>query len=64
MFFLQIRVEGSTRGIRQELVDLLSYVARTGITPEVGLSLPFERAAECFRAMHGGDSVGKIVLTR
>jgi NADPH:quinone reductase-like Zn-dependent oxidoreductase len=64
LFFLQIRVEGSTMGTRQELADLLSFVDNAGITPEVGLELPMDRAEEGFRAMLDGDTAGKIVFTR
>ncbi|GAA1836094.1 zinc-binding dehydrogenase [Pseudonocardia ailaonensis] len=64
LFFLQIRVEGSTMGTRQELVDMLAFVARAGITPEIGHVLPMDKAAEGFRAMLEGDTAGKIVFTR
>lgn len=64
LFFLQIRVEGSTMGTRQELIDLLAFVAGTGISPEVGLELPMEKAADGFRAMLDGEVAGKIVFTR
>ncbi|MCE3552217.1 zinc-binding dehydrogenase [Pseudonocardia sp. RS11V-5] len=63
LFFLQLRVEGSTMGTRQELADLLSFVANAGIAPEIGLELPLERAEEGFRAMLDGDTAGKIVFT-
>jgi NADPH:quinone reductase-like Zn-dependent oxidoreductase len=63
LFFLQLRVEGSTMGTRQELADLLRFVANAGITPEIGLELPLERAEEGFRAMLEGDTAGKIVFT-
>jgi NADPH:quinone reductase-like Zn-dependent oxidoreductase len=64
LFFLQIRVEGSTMGTRQELVDLLAFVDRAGISPEIGLELPLEKALDGFRAMNEGDVAGKIVFTR
>lgn len=64
LFFLQIRVEGSTMGTRQELLDLLAFVAGAGITPEIGLELPMEKALDGFRAMHDGEVSGKIVFTR
>lgn len=64
LFFLQLRVEGSTMGTRQELADLLRFVANAGITPEIGLQLPLGQAAEGFRAMVDGDTAGKIVFTR
>ena len=64
LFFLQLRVIGSTMGTRDELVDLLAFVATAGIEPEVGLELPMEKAADGFRAMLDGDTAGKIVFTR
>lgn len=64
LFFLQLRVEGSTMGTRQELADLLRFVANAGITPEIGLQLPLGQAAQGFRAMVDGDTAGKIVFTR
>jgi NADPH:quinone reductase-like Zn-dependent oxidoreductase len=63
LFFLQLRVEGSTMGTRQELTDLLRFVSNTGIAPEIGLEIPMERAEEGFRAMLDGDTAGKIVFT-
>jgi NADPH:quinone reductase-like Zn-dependent oxidoreductase len=64
LFFLQMRVVGSTMGTRDELANLLSFVANAGIKPEIGLELPMERAAEGFQAMLDGDTAGKIVFTR
>ena len=64
LFFLQLRVIGSTMGTRQELVDLLRFVENAGISPEIGLELPMDRAAEGFRAMLDGDTSGKIVFTQ
>lgn len=64
LFFLQLRVIGSTMGTRAELVDLLAFVDNAGIVPEIGLELPMEKAADGFRAMLDGDTSGKIVFTR
>lgn len=64
LFFLQIRVEGSTMGTRQELVDLLAFLTTAGIEPEIGLDLPMEQAPKGFAAMAGADTAGKIVFTR
>ncbi|GAA3857976.1 zinc-binding dehydrogenase [Saccharothrix violaceirubra] len=64
LFFLQLRVVGSTMGTLEELRDLLAFCALNGIRPQVGAELPFERAAEGFAAMWGGDTAGKIVFTR
>lgn len=64
LFFLQLRVVGSTMGTRGELADLLAFVADAGIEPAIGLELPMERAEEGFRAMLDGQTTGKIVFTR
>jgi NADPH:quinone reductase-like Zn-dependent oxidoreductase len=64
LFFLQLRVLGSTMGTRQELVDLLQFVENAGITPEIGLELPMDQAKEGIRSMLHGDAAGKIVFTR
>jgi NADPH:quinone reductase-like Zn-dependent oxidoreductase len=64
LFFLQLRVIGSTMGTRDELANLLKFVANKGISPEIGLELPMEKATDGFRAMLDGDTAGKIVFTR
>jgi D-arabinose 1-dehydrogenase-like Zn-dependent alcohol dehydrogenase len=64
LFFLQLRVIGSTMGTREELCDLLTFVENAGISPEIGLELPMDRTAEGFRAMLDGEASGKIVFTR
>lgn len=64
VFFLQLRVAGSTMGTRDELADLLSYVALTGIRPQIGAELPLAEAAEGFRNMLDGATAGKIIFTR
>jgi NADPH:quinone reductase-like Zn-dependent oxidoreductase len=64
LFFLQLRVIGSTMGTRNEFADLLTFVTSVGIAPEIGLELPMERAEEGLRAMAAGETGGKIVLTR
>lgn len=63
VFFLQLRVAGSTMGTRDELVDLLSYADLKGIRPRIGSELPFSDAADGFRAMQNGETAGKIVFT-
>ena len=50
-------------GTKEELHDLLAFIDRTGISPEIGLELPMERAEEGFRAMLDGEFAGKIVFT-
>jgi len=64
LFFLQLRVIGSTMGTRSELADLLTFVTNAGIVPQIGLELPLGRAEEGFRALAAGETGGKIVFTR
>ncbi|ASO22132.1 NADPH:quinone reductase-like Zn-dependent oxidoreductase [Actinoalloteichus hoggarensis] len=64
VFFLQLRVLGSTMGTRQELVDLVSFLRLHDIRPQIGLTLPLEQATDGFRAMLDGETTGKIVFTR
>ena len=64
VFFLQLRVSGSTMGTRDELADLLTYLDLTGVRPQIGAKLAFSEAPEGFRAMLDGETAGKIVFTR
>ncbi|MFJ7215212.1 zinc-binding alcohol dehydrogenase family protein [Amycolatopsis sp. NPDC098790] len=64
VFFLQLRVAGSTMGTRDELADLLAYLDLTGVRPQIGAELPFTEAPKGFQAMLEGDTAGKIVFTR
>jgi NADPH:quinone reductase-like Zn-dependent oxidoreductase len=64
LFFLQLRVIGSTMGTSDELRDLLAFVASAGIVPEIGLELPLDKAFDGFQAMMDGHTSGKIVFTR
>jgi NADPH:quinone reductase-like Zn-dependent oxidoreductase len=64
IFFLQLRVVGSTMGTRDELERLVSFCRLTGVRPVVDSVLPLERARDGFARMASGDLVGKIVFTR
>ena len=64
IFFLQLRVVGSTMGTRQELASLMTMLDATGVRPVIDRSLPMEQAREALAAMADGDVFGKIVLTR
>ena len=64
LFFLQLRVVGSTMGTREELGDLLKFCDLADVRPQIGAELPFERAGEGLTAMLDGDVAGKIVLSR
>jgi NADPH:quinone reductase-like Zn-dependent oxidoreductase len=62
LFFLQLQVIGSTMGTRAEFVDLLAFLAATGVRPRIDRILPLADAAEGFTAMQSSEHVGKIVL--
>ncbi|YAL84553.1 zinc-binding dehydrogenase [Dermacoccaceae bacterium W4C1] len=64
IFFLQLRVIGSTMGTREEFANLLRLVQTADIHPQVGMEVPMEQAPEAFAAMAEGETSGKIVLTR
>ena len=64
LFFLQLRVIGSTMGTRAELADLLSFCEIGHLEPYIGAELPMASADQALRALLEGDAEGKIVLTR
>ncbi|WP_020498135.1 zinc-binding dehydrogenase [Sciscionella marina] len=64
IFFLQLRVIGSTMGTRDELGSLLSFCALTGIRPAIGTETPMSEARTAMQSMLDGETAGKIVLTR
>lgn len=64
VFFLGLRVVGTTMGTREELVRLLDLLATTGVRPVIDRTLPLERVAEGLAAMADGEVFGKVVLTR
>ncbi|NIY68261.1 NADPH:quinone oxidoreductase or alcohol dehydrogenase [Streptomyces malaysiensis] len=63
IFFLELKVVGSTMGGKDELEDLLSFCAARGVRPVIDSVLPLDRAREGFEKMAGGDLFGKVVLT-
>jgi len=63
IFFLELKVVGSTMGSKEELADLLSFCAVTGVRPVIDSSLPLDRAREGFARMASGDVFGKVVFT-
>ena len=63
IFFLELKVVGSTMGTKDELAGLLQLCATTGIRPVVDSVLPLADAREGFARLEKGDVFGKIVLT-
>jgi NADPH:quinone reductase-like Zn-dependent oxidoreductase len=64
IFFLQLRVIGSTMGTRSELASLVQMLDATGTRPLVDRVLPMTDARQGFEAMAAGDVFGKVVLAR
>ncbi len=63
IFFLQLRVIGSTMGTRAELAALVNLLDATGTRPLIDRTLPLEAAKDGFAAMEQGDLFGKVVFT-
>ena len=64
IFFLQLRVIGSTMGTKAELASLVQLLDATGTRPLIDRVIPMTEARDGFEAMAKGDLFGKIVLTR
>jgi len=64
VFFLQLRVIGSTMGTKAELGALVQMLDATGTRPLIDRVIPMTDARDGFEAMAQGDLFGKIVLTR
>jgi NADPH:quinone reductase-like Zn-dependent oxidoreductase len=64
IFFLQLKVIGSTMGTRAELASLTQLLDATGARPIIDSVLPMEQAADGFASMLQGDIFGKVVFTR
>jgi NADPH:quinone reductase-like Zn-dependent oxidoreductase len=62
LFFLQLRVAGSTMGTRDELEALIRMCESTGVRPVVDEEIPLAEAARGFERLVQGDVVGKLVL--
>lgn len=63
IFFLQLRVQGSTMGTRTELLQLTELLDVTGARPLIDRVLPLDEARDGFAAMVAGDLFGKVVFT-
>jgi NADPH:quinone reductase-like Zn-dependent oxidoreductase len=63
IFFLQLRVIGSTMGNRAELASLVQLLDATGVRPLIDRTLPMTDATDGFAAMANGEVFGKVVFT-
>jgi NADPH:quinone reductase-like Zn-dependent oxidoreductase len=64
IYFLQMKVIGSTMGTRDELASLTELLDVSGVRPVIDQVLPMEQARDGFAAMAHGDLFGKVVFTR
>jgi NADPH:quinone reductase-like Zn-dependent oxidoreductase len=63
VYYLQLRVLGSTMGSRAELAQLLRFCEYSGVRPVIDRVLPLDRARDGFAALERGDVFGKVVFT-
>jgi NADPH:quinone reductase-like Zn-dependent oxidoreductase len=63
IFFLQLRVQGSTMGTRDELAELVSLLDLSGARPLIDRVLPLDQARAGFAAMIDGELFGKVVFS-
>jgi len=63
LFFLQLRVQGSTMGTRDELAGLAEFLDLSGVRPVIDRVLPLAEARAGLAAMIDGELFGKVVLT-
>jgi NADPH:quinone reductase-like Zn-dependent oxidoreductase len=63
VFFLQLRIIGSTMGTRDELERVARFCDVTGVRPSIDAVLPLSDARDAFARMAGGELFGKLVLT-
>jgi NADPH:quinone reductase-like Zn-dependent oxidoreductase len=63
VFFLQLRILGSTMGTRTELDQLVRLLDLSGARPRIDRVLPLAEAREGFAAMAEGALIGKVVFT-
>jgi NADPH:quinone reductase-like Zn-dependent oxidoreductase len=62
VFFLQLRIVGSTMGTIDELARLTSLCEITGVRPLIDRVLPLGEARQGFEAMERGEVFGKVVF--
>ncbi|MEJ2004297.1 MAG: zinc-binding dehydrogenase, partial [Cyclobacteriaceae bacterium] len=63
MFWNQITLQGSTMGNDREFADMIAYVDRHKIVPEVDSVRPFREIEQAIDDMSANRKSGKIVLS-
>lgn len=62
IFFLQLRVIGSTMGNRDELMRLMTFCETTGVRPVIDAEIPLADARSAFERLAKGNVFGKLVV--
>lgn len=62
IFFLQLRVQGSTMGTRGELESLVDAVVASGVRPRIDRVLPLDAVGEGLAGLASGEVLGKVVV--
>ena len=62
IFFLELKVVGSTMGTLEDLRHLVSMIEVSGIRPRIDKTFPLAEVGEGLRALAAGDVLGKIVI--
>jgi len=63
IFFLELRIIGSTMGSKAQLESLLKFMVDHHLEPVIDQILPMSQARDGFARMIAGDVFGKIVFT-
>ncbi|WP_189271007.1 zinc-binding dehydrogenase [Kitasatospora griseola] len=63
IFFLELKVVGSTMGSKEELAGLLALCANSGVRPVIDSVRPLAEARAAFEQLERGQVFGKLVLT-
>ena len=63
VFWKQLSILGTTMGSPRDFADLVAFVERHRIVPDVDETFPVERANDALDRMASGAQSGKIVLT-
>ena len=62
VFFLQLRIIGSTMGTRAEFADLLALLDTSGVRPVIDRVVDFTTLPDAMAALADGSVLGKVVL--
>jgi NADPH:quinone reductase-like Zn-dependent oxidoreductase len=62
LFFLQLQVIGSTMGTKQEFLNMLEFLEKTGVRPIIHNTFTFTQADEALALLMNGEVTGKLIL--